>query len=116
VDKHFVHGFLMTAVVIATLVSFASVLMMWTPSDSVNTAVVYFSSTNKIVEFIAHGVFSIPALVFGVWFIALWRPNSTTFPSRSKRIVKLLLIMWVLSYLAGVVGYLVDYTTLFGVY
>jgi hypothetical protein len=116
VDKHFVHGFLMTAVVIATLVSFASVLVMWTPSDSANTVAVYFSSLFKIAEFVAHGIFSIPAITFGVGFIALWRPNSTTFPDRSKRIVKLLVIMWVLSYLAGVIGYLVDYTTLLGVY
>lgn len=116
IDNYFVHGFIMSAVVIATLVSFASVLMMWTPADSVNTSTVYFSSPVKIAEFIAHGIFSIPALVFGGWFIALWRPNSTTFPDRSKRVVKLLLIMWILSYIAGVVGYLIDYTTLFGVY
>jgi hypothetical protein len=114
-DKQFVHGFLMTAVVIATLVSFASVLMMWSPADSAHTVSFYFGSPIKIAEFVAHGIFSIPALVFGAWFIALWRPNSTTFPDKSKRIVKLLLIMWALSYLVGVVGYLVDYTTLFGV-
>jgi len=112
--KYFVHGFLMTTVVIVTLVGFASVLLMWSPADSAHTVSVYFSSPIKIAEFVAHGIFSIPALVFGGWFIALWRPNSTTFPARSKRIVKLLVIMWVLSYLVGVVGYLVDYTTLFG--
>ncbi|MCL2690856.1 MAG: hypothetical protein FWE56_01190 [Candidatus Bathyarchaeota archaeon] len=113
--NNFIHGFLMTAVVIATLISFASVLFMWTPSDSANTVAVYFSSTTKLAEFIAHGIFSIPALAFGVWFVALWRPNSTTFPVRSRRIVKLLLIMWGLSYLVGVLGYIVDYTTLLGI-
>jgi hypothetical protein len=110
--NHFVHGFLMSAVVIATLLSFASVLVMWTPVDSANTTAVYFSSTGKLAELVVHGIFSIPALVFGAWFIALWRPNSATFPAKSKRIVRLLVVMWVLSYLAGVVGYVVDYTTL----
>jgi hypothetical protein len=116
-DKHFIHGFLMTAVVIATLVSFASVLMMWSPADSAHTTATYFSASNKIAEFIVHGVFSIPALIFGVWFIALWRPNgNAAFPDKSRRIVKLLLIMWTLSYLVGIVGYIFDYTTLFGVH
>jgi hypothetical protein len=115
-DKHFIHGFLITAVVIATLVSFSSVLMMWSPSDSAHTVSVYFNSPFKIAEFVAHGIFSIPALVLGVWFIALWRPNSTTFSVRNTQIGKLMVIMWALSYLVGVVGYLVDYTTLLGVY
>jgi hypothetical protein len=114
--NNFIHGFLMTAVVIASLASFASVLVMWTPTDSANTAAVYFSSPVKLAELVVHGIFSIPALVFGAWFVVLWRPNSTTFLARSKWIVKLLVIMWTLSYLAGIVGYMIDYTTLLGVY
>jgi hypothetical protein len=110
VDKHFVHGFLMSAVVIATLISFASVLLMWSPTDSTHMTSVYFSSPVEIAKFVAHGIFSIPALAFGIWFIALWRPNSITFPAKSSRIVKLLLIMWTLSYLVGLVLYIVDYT------
>jgi len=114
VGNHFIHGFLMTVVVIATLVSFSSVLLMWSPSDS--SLDVYFSSPLKIAELVAHSVLSIPAIAFGVWFIALWRPNSATFSDRSKRIVKLMVILWVLSYIAGVLGYIADYTTLLGVY
>jgi hypothetical protein len=28
---------------------------------------------------ILHGVYSVPALVFGLWLVVLWRPESTTF-------------------------------------
>ncbi|MDR2203398.1 MAG: hypothetical protein LBE76_03690 [Nitrososphaerota archaeon] len=112
--NYFVHGILMTAVVICTLIGFASVIAMWSPADSSHMELVYFSSFDKIAEFVVHGVFSIPALVFGCWFIALWRLNSVTFPNRSKLIVKLLVIMWALSYIVGVLGYIIDYTTLLG--
>jgi len=115
VNKYFIHGILMTAVVIATLIGFASVILMWTPADSASMDV-YFSSPVKIAEFIAHGVLSIPALITGAWFVALWRPNSTTFPDKSSRLVKILLILWTLSYIAGLIGYIVDYTTLLGLY
>ena len=116
IDKQFIHGFLMSAVIIATFISFASVLLMWSPSDSVHMTSVYFSSTTKIAEFIAHGIFSIPALAFGAWFVALWRPNSITFPAKSKRVVQLMVIMWLLSYLVGLLFYMKDYTILLGVY
>jgi len=112
VGNYFVHGFLMTAVVVCTLIGFASVLLMWSPSDSAHLSFVYFNSSIKIVKFVTHGVLSIPALVLGGWFIALWRPNSVTFPERSRRVVKWLLIMWVLSYLAGLIGYIIEYLIL----
>ncbi|MDR1991967.1 MAG: hypothetical protein LBQ98_00440 [Nitrososphaerota archaeon] len=112
--NYFVHWFLMSAVVIATLVSFASVFMMWSPADSSLGA--YVSSPLKIAELVAHSVLSLPAIILGVWFIALWRPNLTTFPDKSQKIVKLLVIMWVLSYVAGIIGYVLDYTTLLGAY
>ncbi|MDR0373261.1 MAG: hypothetical protein LBI79_06875 [Nitrososphaerota archaeon] len=113
-SKYFVHWFLIAAVVIATLVSFASVIMMWSPSDSALGG--YISSPIKIAELVTHSVLSVPAIALGVWFIALWYPNTTAFPARSKRIVKLMVILWVLSYIAGVVGYILDYTTLLLVY
>ena len=112
VDNYFVHGFLMSVVVVCTLIGFISVLLMWSPSDSAHLSFVYFNSSIKIVKFVTHGVLSIPALVFGGWFVALWRPNAVAFPERSRRIVKWLLIMWILSYLAGVIGYVIEYILL----
>lgn len=106
------HGILMAVVVIATIVGFSMVLVMSTPSASSMDS--YFTSPLKVAEIVAHSVLSIPAIAFGVWSVAIWRPNSATFPAKSRRIVQLTVILWVLSYVAGVLGYIADYTPLLG--
>jgi len=112
VGNHFVHGVLLTVVVAATVVGFCLVIFMSPPSGgSVDT---YFTSPLKVAEVVAHSVLSVPAIAFGVWLVALWRPNSTTFPGKSRRIAKWTTILWVLSYVAGFLGYVADYTPLLG--
>ncbi len=110
--NYFVHGVIMVVVVIATVVGFSMVLFMSPPSGGSMDA--YLNSPLKVAEIVAHSVLSIPAIAFGVWFVAIWRPNSATFSAKSKRIAQLTAILWVLSYLAGVLGYIADYTPLFG--
>ena len=109
--NYLVHGILMVVVVVATLISFSSVLLMTPPSSS--SMEIYFISPLKMAEFISHAVLSIPAIFFGVWFVALWRPNSTSFPAKSRKIAQITAILWVLSYVAGVLGFVADYTTFF---
>jgi hypothetical protein len=67
--NYFLHGIIMMMVVGATLVSFSSVLLMSPPSGG--SMEVYFSSPVKIAEFVSHGFLSIPAIIFGVWLVAL---------------------------------------------
>jgi uncharacterized membrane protein YozB (DUF420 family) len=110
--NYLVHGIIMVVVVGATVISFSSVLLMTPPTGS--SMEVYFSSPPKMAEFISHAVLSIPAIFFGVWLVALWRPKSTSFAARSKRIAQLASILWGLSYVAGVLGFVADYTTFFG--
>ena len=109
--NYFVHGIIMIVVVGATLVSFSSVLLMTPPSSS--SMQIYFSSPLKMAEFVSHAILSIPAIFFGVWLVILWRPRSTSFPAKSKRIAQTTAILWVLSYVAGVLGFVADYTTFF---
>ncbi len=102
-----VHGILITVVVVATLVSFSGVLVMSPPNaGSMQT---YFTSPIKVAELIAHSVLSIPAIFFGVWLVVLCRPWSEAFAAKSKRIAQLTAVLWVLSYVAGVLGFVVDY-------
>jgi hypothetical protein len=61
-----------------------------------------------------HAVFSIPALAFGLWLVALWRPESMTFAAKSRRIAQLMLVFWVPSYAVGVVDFLLLHTTILG--
>jgi hypothetical protein len=61
-----------------------------------------------------HGIFSIPALVFGTWLVALWQPESTTFAAKSKRIAQLTIVFWIPSYVVGLLDFMVLRTTIFG--
>jgi len=109
--NYLVHGIIMTVVVTATLVSFSSVLLMTPPPG--NSMQIYFSSPLKMAEFVSHAILSIPAIFFGVWLVALWRPKSTSFPTKSKRIAQATVLLWILSYVAGVLGFIADYYIFF---
>ncbi len=100
-----IHGILMLIVVTVTLVSFSGVLIMDPPSASGMGA--YFKSAGDVWVFVAHGVFSIPAIAFGVWLVALWRPNSQMFPQKSRSAAQLVTVFWVLSYVVGILDYTV---------
>jgi uncharacterized membrane protein YozB (DUF420 family) len=107
--NYLVHGIIMTVVVGVTLVSFSAVLIKSPLSNgSMQT---YFSTPLNLAQFISHAILSIPAIIFGVWLVALWRPQSISFPTKSRRIAQLTAILWVLSYVAGVLGYIVSHTT-----
>ena len=109
--NYFVHEILMLIVMSAWAVGFTAVLFMNPFSGSTET----FSSTPiRLVMNGLHAVFSIPALVFGVWLVALWRPGSTTFAAKSKRIAQLTTVFWVPSYVVGVLDFMVLHTTFFG--
>jgi hypothetical protein len=110
--KYLYHGIILIAVVSITIVSFLGVLVMSPMSeDSMGE---YFGSSVDVVVFFGHAVFSFPALVLGVWLIALWRPSSPTYMAKSRRVAWLLGVFWVLSYVVGILDYLVIRIHLFG--
>ncbi len=109
--NYFVHAIIMIIVVVAMLVSFSSVIFMDPPDG--NSMGVYFNSIPYLVVFMAHAFLSIPAIAFGTWLVVLWRPKSTAFAAKSKRIAQLAGTFWVMSYVAGVLGYMWLHTTLF---
>jgi uncharacterized membrane protein YozB (DUF420 family) len=106
--NYLVHGIIMVVVVGVTLVSFSAVLIM-SPLRS-SSMQIYFSTPLNLAQFISHAVLSIPAIIFGVWLVALWRPHSITFPTKSKMIARVTAILWVLSYTAGVLGFVAGHT------
>jgi len=110
--SYFWHGITMVVVVGATIVGFSMVLLSSPPTGgSMQT---YFSTPVNLAQFISHAILSIPAIIFGVWFIALWRPTSTIFVAKTEKITQAAAILWVLSYVAGVLGYVVGNTHFFG--
>ena len=109
--NYFVHEIMMLVVTCAWVVSFGAVLLM----NPFSTSTEVFSSTPlRIVMNGLHAVFSIPALVFGAWLVVLWRPGSTSFPTKSKRIAQLTTVFWIPSYLVGVLDFMILHTTFFG--
>jgi hypothetical protein len=110
--NNLIHGILLIVVVSITIMGFLGVLVMSPMGDSSMDE--YFSSPVDVAVFLAHAVFSFPALIFGVWLIALWRPSSPTYMAKSRRVAWLLEVFWVLSYVVGILDYLVIRIHLFG--
>jgi len=110
--NYLVHEISMILVVFSALISFTGVLLMSPPGSG--SLDMYFNSPLNLAAFSLHAIFSISALVFGAWIVALWRPGSTSFAAKSKRIAQITTVSWVLSYVAGVFSFVVYHTTLFG--
>jgi uncharacterized membrane protein YozB (DUF420 family) len=110
--NYFVHEIMMLVVICELLVGFSAVLFMGAlSSTSLQT---FSSSPTRLVMNSLHAIFSIPAIVFGVWLVALWRPGSISYAAKSKRIAQLTTVFWVTSYVVGVLDFMLLHTTFLG--
>ena len=109
--NYFLHELSMLVVMSAWLVGFSAVLTM-DPLSS-NPGIVSSSPVRLVMNGL-HAIFSIPALAFGLWLVALWRPQSISFAVKSRRISQLLIVFWFPSYAIGVIDFLLLHTTLLG--
>ncbi len=110
-SNYFMHEITMLIVMCAWAVGLIAVLFMNPFSSSTQ---IFSSSPLRLVMNSLHGIFSVPALVFGVWLVLLWRPGSTTFAAKSRRLAQLIPFFWIVSYVVGVLDFMVLHTTLFG--
>ncbi len=102
--NYFVHGILMIVTVVPiSIASFFFVLPSYIDSSFMQP---YMSPASTFVAFSLHTFLGVATLIFGAWLVALWRPRSTEFAAKSKRIWQLTVIFWVLSYVVGVLLYL----------
>jgi uncharacterized membrane protein YozB (DUF420 family) len=102
--NHLVHGITMIVAVVPVLIgSFVVLTTQYTDSSYMQP---YMSSASTFIAFSLHTILGVATLIFGVWLVALWRPRSTDFVARSKRIWQLTVIVWVSSYVVGVLLYL----------
>lgn len=109
--NYFIHELTMLIVICETLLGFSVVLLL--DPMSASSMVTLASTTVRMVMNILHAVFSIPALVFGTWLVLLWRPESATYPARSRRIAQFTVVFWLLSYVVGVLDFLMLHTPIF---
>ncbi len=108
--NYFVHGIIMIGAVAIELIaiigrSASSILS----GESMEPLMSPFST---MAVFGAHGFFGIATLVSAIWLVALWRPRSTDFAVKSKRIWQSTVILWVLAFVVGVLLYVALTTTL----
>jgi uncharacterized membrane protein YozB (DUF420 family) len=110
--NYFVHEIMMLIVMCQSLVGFSAVLLM-DPMSFSSMAVLANTTTRLVMNFL-HVIFSVPALALGTWLVLIWRPHSSTYPAKSRRIAQLTAVLWVLSYAVGALDFLILHTTLFG--
>jgi hypothetical protein len=109
--NYFMHEITMLIVISAWWIGVSFVLLM----DPFSSSTEVFSNTPlRLVMNALHGIFSIPALIFGTWLAAVWRPESPTFPAKTKRLAQLTLLCWIPSYVVGFLDFLVLHTAIFG--
>jgi hypothetical protein len=106
--NYFVHELTMLIVICVWIVGFSSVMLMDPFSGN---SQVLASTPLRLVMNGLHAIFSIPALVFGVWLVVLWRPGSIIFAAKSRRIAQLVPFFWIPSYVVGVLDFLLLHTT-----
>lgn len=74
----------------------------------------YFSTPLRVATFSVHGGFSVAALAAGLMLVVLWRPHSTLFLPKTKRLAQISPALWIMAYAAGVLAFVVYQTTLLG--
>jgi hypothetical protein len=108
--NYLVHGIIMIASLAVGWIAFLAVIPSYMDSSFMET---YMSPSSTLVAFSLHSIVGVAPLIFGTWLVALWRPRSTDFAARSKRIWQLTVIFWVLAYVIGVLLFVALRTTIF---
>jgi hypothetical protein len=107
--KYLVHGIIMIVLAAIGWIAFLGSTTMMDASFSET----YMSQSSTLVVFGLHGFFGIVALISVTWLVALWRPRSTEFAAKSKRIWQLTVISWISAFVVGLLLYVALTTTLF---
>ena len=97
--NYLVHGTTMIGAVVAQLVGLIAVISL-TPSSAMEPITSVPLNMNM---FAVHAVFGVTSIVSGFVLVALWRPKSTTFPAKSKRIAQVTTLLWATTFVIGIV-------------
>ena len=106
--NYLVHGIIMTVLTAGAWVAVVGTLPMFMDSSIMQN---YTSPSSTLVVSGLHLFIGVAELVFGTWLVALWRPRSTDFAAKSKRIWQSIVILWVLAYMVGLLLYVALTTT-----
>ncbi len=73
----------------------------------------FMNPFSTLVLFSVHAFLGFAVLFSGTWLVALWRPRSTDFAAKSKRVWPLTVILWVLAYAVGILLFVALRTAFF---
>ena len=96
--NYFVHGVTMMGAVVAQLVGVITVIAL-TPSSAMEPIT---SVSLNMNVFAVHASFGVASIASGFVLVALWRPNSATFAAKSKRIAQVTGLLWVITFVIGI--------------
>jgi hypothetical protein len=109
--NYLVHGLIMIVSLAIGWVAFLMVIPSYMDSSYMQP---YMNNSSTLVAFSLHSIFGTATLIFGTWLVALWRPRSTDFAVKSKRVWQLTVILWLLAYVVGLWLFVALGATFFG--
>ena len=99
----------MLATVTIVIIGVVAVSFAFGNADVINQY--YMNPASTMAVFGLHSLLGVAALATGVWLVALWRPKSTDFAAKSKRIWQSTVTLWFLAFLVGILLYVALTTT-----
>ena len=108
--NYLVHGIIL---IVGVAIGWVAVVMSFPSFMDSSYMQTVTSPASTLVVFGSHIFLGVATLIFGTWLVALWRPRSTEFAAKSKRIWQLTAILWVLAYVVGVLLFVTLHTTFF---
>jgi hypothetical protein len=109
--NYLVHGLIMIVSLAIGWVAFLMVIPSYMDSSYMQP---YMNNSSTLAAFSLHSIFGTATLIFGTWLVALWRPRSTDFAVKSKRVWQLTVILWLLAYVVGLWLFVALGATFFG--
>lgn len=107
--NNFMHGITMVVAVLIVIIGIGAVSVFFGSSDVINEY--YMNPTSTLVVFSLHSLVGISTLISGVWLVALWRPSSSEFVAKSKKIWRLTISLWAIAFMVGILLYVALTTT-----
>ena len=111
--RYFIHGTLMLVAVISYLTSFVW-FMSYIASKYTATEVMdaFFANSLTLSVFAIHTLLGVLSGLLAIWILGSWRLRSIQFCTKNKKKMRYTAILWISSYITGVLLYTLLHTNL----
>ena len=111
--RYFIHGTLMLVAVISHLTSFMW-SMSYVASKNTFTQVMsaFFANSLTLSIFAIHTLLGVLSGLLAIWILGSWRLRPTHFCTKNRKKMRYTAILWILSYIMGVLLYTLLHTNL----